>query len=478
MSVRTVVAAVAMGLGIAFCYQAAQSAPAKDDDAELYRLFVDAVEHIDRSYVKKTDRRELIEAAINGMLDSLDPYSNFIGPSDLKSFNRATTGKFGGIGVQIGPKEKNDDFLSVISPLVGTPAYEAGVIAGDRITKVNGQSVKGLTQSDVIDRLTGPPGSSVTITVLHRPFKGEPLDVKLTRATISAESVQGAEHLPNDRWDFMIDKKDKIAYIRVSSFMQNTREDLEKTLKELLKEGMKGLILDLRYNPGGLLSSAIEVSDLFISDGTIVSTKGRNTEDKVYLAKRDNTLPDFPMVILVNGFSASASEVVSACLQDHKRAVIIGERSYGKGSVQNVIELEGGSSALKLTTAGYTRPNGHNIHKFKDSKDTDEWGVKPDSGFEVKFAPEDHRSYHVWRMARDRVQGKANAVAKALEDAKKAADKEPKDKDAKDTKDKTPLPGDKEEIAKFDDRQLAKGLDYLRTTIEKGQTKIAEAPKN
>lgn len=502
MSLRHAAWGLLVGAAVAIGWQAAQSAPVQDEEAELYRLFVDALEHIDRSYVKPVNRRELIESAINGMLEGLDPYSNFIPPTELKSFNRATVGKFGGIGVQIGPKEKNDEYLSVISPLVGTPAYEAGVIAGDRILKVNGESVKGMTQSEVVERLTGPPGTAVTITVLHKPYKGEPRDIELKRDTISTESVQGDRHDEEDRWEYMLDPQAKIAYIRITSFTQSTKDDLERVLQQLLKEGMKGLVLDLRYNPGGLLSSAIEVADLFVDEGTIVSTRGRNTEDKVYVAKKDGTLPDFPMVVLVNGYSASASEVVSACLQDHKRAIVLGERTYGKGSVQNVIELEGGSSALKLTTAGYTRPNGHNIHKFKDSKETDEWGVKPDSGFEVKFSPEEHRNFHLWRMARDRVEGKAAIVKKVAEDTAKAekeakeaakaaeAKKEaakpekkdaPKAKDAAKDEAKADEKGEKAEppevVKDFEDRQLQKALEYLRGKIDAKPANVANAAK-
>ncbi len=203
----------------------------------------------------------------------------------------------------------------------------------------------------------------------------------------------------DDAWDFMLDHDKHIGYIRISAFSRDTAQDVKKALVELQKEGMKGLIVDLRFNPGGLLNSAIEVSDLFISDGRIVSTKGRNTAERTWNAEKEGTFDGFPMVVLVNHYSASASEILSACLQDHKRAVVIGERTWGKGSVQNVIELEGGKSALKLTTASYIRPSGKNIHRFPDSKEGDEWGVMPDAGFELSL-----NARQTERLVRDRRQ--------------------------------------------------------------------------
>lgn len=460
---------IVVAIGSVACWQAAQSAPQKDEDAELYRLFVDALEHVDRSYVKTVNRRELVEAAINGMLENLDPYSNFYGEKEAKQFDRQTKGKFGGIGVQIGLKEKDETFLTVISPLVGTPAYEAGLLAGDRITHVNGESVKGLSQSDVVDRLTGPAGSEVKLTVSHPPYTSE-FEVTLIRATINMESVLGDQHGKDDQWDFMLDKENKIAYIRISSFFETTKDELEKAIGQAMKEGMKGLIIDLRFNPGGLLSAAIGVSDLFVSEGRIVSTEGRNTEPRRYDAEKEGTLPDFPLAILVNHYSASASEIVSACLQDHGRAVVIGERTWGKGSVQNVISLEDGNSVLKLTTASYQRPSGHNIHRFKDSSEKDEWGVKPDPGFEVKLTPAEERAYLIYRQERDRVLGKPTELKKNREAFEKYQAEQKKIADAK--KKASEKDGEKTEPAKpFVDLQLNRALAYLR---EKTGAKPAE----
>jgi carboxyl-terminal processing protease len=447
---------VLIAIGSAVCWRVAQSAPVKDEDAELYRLFVDVVESVDRSYVREVDRRKLIEAAINGLLESLDSHSAFITRENLTRFERETTGKFGGIGVHIGEKLRPEEFLQVIGPLYGTPAYRAGIIANDRILKVNGESVKGLSQQDVIDRISGPPGSEVTLTIQHAPHQNPPVDVKLIREIIKIDTVHGDHRRPDDRWDFFVGQGSGVAYVRVTGFSQETPGDLERTLRQLLTDGMKGLVLDLRYNPGGLLSSAVEVADLFIADGQIVLTKGRNTVEKPFEAKQAGTLPSFPMVILVNEFSASATEIVAACLQDHKRALVVGERTFGKGSVQNVIELEGGHSAIKLTTAAYRRPNGKNIHRFPDSRD---WGVQPNPGYEIKFAPADHKAYFEWRRERDLLHGRSADGKPAAQIDKKDAEKPPEKTAA---------------AASFKDRQLEKAIDYLSEQLKKSGEKIAQ----
>jgi carboxyl-terminal processing protease len=211
------------------------------------------------------------------------------------------------------------------------------------------------------------------------------------------ETVFGARRLDDHLWNFMIDDQKKIGYIRIATFSRHTAEDVRSALVQLTGQGMKGLILDLRFDPGGLLSTAIEVADFFLSKGTIVSTSGRNAQQRTWLASQPGTYEGFEMAVLVNGYSASASEIVAACLQDHGRAVVIGERSWGKGSVQNIIELEGGRSALKLTTAGYQRPSGKNIHRAEGAGPEQDWGVRPNEGFEVSLTRSEARrllEYH------------------------------------------------------------------------------------
>ncbi len=449
---------------VLIAWQAAQSETVKSDDAELYRLFVDALEHVDRNYVKEVNRRELIENAINGMLEELDPYSNFIPPTEFKQFNQATTGKFGGVGIQVRPKKQADSYLEVLSPVVGTPAYEAGILADDRIISVNGKNVEGMTQNEVVENLTGEPGTEVKVTVKHAPYEEDPVEITLTRALINIQSVLGEGHQPDDSWNYFIDEEKKIAYLRITSFVQETASELKRAIERIQGQGAKGIIIDLRDNPGGLLTAAIEVCDLFLKEGVIVSTKGRNTQDKSYTATPDEVLNGVPMAILVNKWSASASEIVSACLQDHQRAVVIGERSFGKGSVQNVIELDDGKSALKLTTASYRRPSGKNIHRFKDSKEEDDWGVKPNDGFIIPISEEAHRAYLLQRAKKDRVRGKkadgSHPEIKSIEKPEEAEKQQ-----------QTPPPADQPKptqepaAAENPDSQLAKAVEYIKEKI-------------
>ena len=401
---------------------AAPAAAAPDDDYyELMKVFVDSFEQIERNYVKEVDRRELVEAAVRGMMEKLDPYSNYISPDDLSRFNAVVEQEFGGIGIQVSvdPQTRR---LTVMTPLPGTPAYRAGMRAGDQIIEIEGKSTEGFSLEDAVKMLKGKAGDAVTIGILH---SGAPKVEQMTivREIIHISTVLGDTYNADDSWNFMLDADKKIGYIRLTAFSRNSTHELEDALTRLRNLGMKALVLDLRFNPGGLLSAATEISDLFIEEGKIVSTKGRNTEERVWNAKKSGSFADFPMVVLVNRYSASASEIVSACLQDHKRALILGERTWGKGSVQNVIELEGGKSALKLTTASYHRPSGKNIHKFPGAKDSDEWGVMPDTDYRIDFSNEELQNYLEYRRDRDvlskgpppKSEFKDRQVAKALE---------------------------------------------------------------
>lgn len=371
-------------------------------DAEYYELlktFAETYEQIDRNYVKDVDRKELMEAAIQGMLQKLDRYSNYIPPEQLTQFNESMQQEFGGIGIQVDIDDKTGRLI-VISPLPGTPAFRGGVKAGDLIMEIEGKSTEGFTIRDAQDILKGRPGEAVSIGVLHKGDE-EITTVPLVRELIKMQTVLGYQYKDDASWDFMLDKENKVGFIRLTHFSNHTADELRKALDDLKEEGAKALILDLRFNPGGLLTQAIEISDMFVEEGTIVSTKGRNSPDRSWSAHKEGTYEQIPMAVLINRYSASASEILSACLQDHERATIIGERSWGKGSVQNVIPLDGEKSALKLTTASYHRPSGKNIHRFKGAKKEDEWGVMPNEHFKHQMTPKEIQDYFEDRRSRD-----------------------------------------------------------------------------
>lgn len=418
--------------------QADEQAPI--DDYELMRIFVDSFQEIDKNYVKEVDRRRLIEAAVRGMLSELDEYSDYISPDHLEHFTETISQEFGGIGIRV-RLDRQERMIEVMTPLPGSPAYEAGIQAGDRIIEIDGRPVKDFPVdgelNEAVKMLRGKPGEPVEI-VIRRGDSESTENVTLTRDVIQLDTVMGYEFNGQGEWDFFIDDEQKIAYLRLTHFTKRSASELRQALRDLKKKGMQALVLDLRFNPGGLLQAAVDISDLFIEEGVIVSTDGRSTQPRKWAAKSFGTFTGFPMAVLVNRYSASASEIVSACLQDHERAVIVGERSWGKGSVQNVIELEQGKSALKLTTASYHRPSGKKIHRFPDSKESDEWGVMPDEGFDIRFSREELRDYQRDRQERDTLGRKG------------------------------------EEATDFVDRQLQAALKYLRDEMTQPEERAAD----
>ena len=331
-----------------------------DKPASVYQqldLFGDIFERIRADYVEPVDEKKLIEAAINGMLTSLDPHSSYLPPDDYDDMRVQTRGTFGGLGIEVTQEE---GFIKVVSPMDGTPAAEAGIESGDFITQVDGESLMGLTLDQAVEKMRGPVGSELTITIV-REGTTEPFDVTLTRDTIKLTAVKGR-------------LEGKTAVLRITTFNDQTYPNLEDSLKKAVDEAggmdkINGVVLDLRNNPGGLLTQAIKVSDAFLDKGEIVSTRGRNPEDSErYNATAGDLAEGKPIVVLINGGSASASEIVTGALQDHHRAVVVGTKSFGKGSVQTIMPIQG-DGAMRLTTARYYTPSGRSIQAL---------GIAPD----------------------------------------------------------------------------------------------------
>lgn len=367
------------------------------EDFELMRLFAEAYEQIDLSYVKDVDRRELVESAIQGMATHLDPYSSYIAPQDVRQFDKYIDQEFGGIGIHVSAVGGK---LEIVSTLPGSPAFRAGLKAGDEIVEVDGQPTKGLTHAALSDRLTGPPGRPVDLGITRT---GSPSAEQFTvvREIIQIPTVLGYYRNGDHTWNYMLDDASKIGYLRISHFSKNTSEDLRHTMDALVEAGVKGVVLDVRSNPGGLLKAAIEISDMFLESGMIVSVKGRTVPERSWKANRGLEFSNLPVVVLVNRYSASASEILSAALQDNQRAIVVGERTFGKGSVQTVLRLESGKSLLKLTTAGYFRPSGVNIHRTEGMTPDQDWGVKPDPGHEHIMSKEELKKWLAAREAAD-----------------------------------------------------------------------------
>jgi len=348
----------------------------------------------------------LVSEYADGAFAELDPFTSMIWPSDIAEFNKATQGEFSGVGIQI--QSDDDGSLKVVSPIEDSPAYKAGIKAGDVITHINGKNAKGITTTQAVKSITGPPGTTVLLSIRSPDLTVK--DYTLRRETIKVASIKGWLHLPGGGWDYFVDHDQKIAYMRLTNFTRTTGDELDKAVDELKTKGAKAIILDLRYNPGGLLTAATDVSDKFLHDGVIVSTRAdRATPNQptVATAHPDGGETDMPLVVLVNQYSASASEIVSGALKDQHRAIIVGERTFGKGSVQMLFPLSSKSAYLKLTTSHYYLPSGKCIHREENST---EWGVDPD--VKVEMTPEQMRGAIDARQDLDILRD-ADDVAKA-----------------------------------------------------------------
>ncbi len=316
----------------------------------LLELFGDVFDKVKRDYVEEVDDKELIESAINGMLTSLDPHSSYLNEKAFDEMRIQTRGEFGGLGIEV---TMENGLVKVVSPIDDTPAFKAGMKAGDYISRIDGEPVMGSTLNESVEKMRGKPGTEIDLTVL-REGESEPLQITIVRDVITIKSVRARS-------------EGNVAYLRITSFSEQTARSLRKEFKSIVKglaedESLAGVVLDLRNNPGGLLDQAIEVSDLFLTQGEIVSTGGRVSDsNKRFHASPGDMASGKPLVVLINGGSASASEIVAGAIQDHKRGIVMGTKSFGKGSVQTVIPLTTSSGAMRLTTSRYYTPSGRSI---------------------------------------------------------------------------------------------------------------------
>lgn len=389
------------------CYERA-------DHNRYGHYFAEVFQHVDRSYVEPVDEQALFEGAVEGMLKRLDEYSSFISRREAGQFKDLLDGRFGGIGIEVS-LDRASGRLTVLSPLIGSPAYAAGIRAGDKIVAIDGEGTDGFTLEDAVKRLRGPIGDRVTLRV-RREGRAKPIDFVLTRAEINVASVVG-DVRKDGAWSYWLPGQNKIGYLRVNQFGKKTFEELSAALDILSDQKARGVIIDLRNNPGGLLDSAKDCSELFLPEGkTIVTTRGRGgLVRETYRVDDAGDYQELPLVVIVNHYTASAAEIMAAALQDYHRAAIVGVRTWGKGTVQDVIPVEGGRSVLKLTIATYWRPSMKNIHRFRDSKETDEWGVKPDPGLEVPQTDKQLEKWMEYRHKRDVVQPQSISTPPDLE---------------------------------------------------------------
>lgn len=407
------------------------------------KIFGDVLSVVQSNYVEEPSVDDLIEGSIKGMLQTLDPHSSYMTPDMFKQMEVETKGQFGGLGIEIGVK---DGILTVIAPIEDTPAYRAGLQAGDKIVRIEGESTREMTVVDAVKKLRGEPGTSVTIWVVREGF-AEPKPYKITRDVIKIKSVK-SKSLGGG-----------IGYVKLNQFQADTDTELEKALQALRKEkeGLKGLVLDLRNNPGGLLDQAVKVADKFVESGLIVYTDGRVESQKFkYAAHKDGTYTGFPIVVIVNAGSASASEIVAGALQDHGRAVLLGTPTFGKGSVQTILPMEDGS-ALRLTTARYFTPNGTSIQAK---------GITPDILIgDGKEPPEGHlgpmRERDIERHLRGEDE-KDGSVPETTPPAREMQLKEEKPEGTKENGAPDAAAGDEGPKGEAADSQLDRAVDLLK----------------
>ncbi len=395
---RNLIVLLITGVITIFCYHKAESI-GRTQYGRMFSNFAQVMDEIEDGYVREVDRQQLFDTAMSEMVSSLDEHSNYYSAKELAALRENLDRHFSGIGIRV-YADPATNMLVISTPIVGSPGHKAGLAAGDTILAIDGVSTQDKTSSECSDLIRGEVGTTVTLTV--QPYgETESVDVVVERGDILIPSVEGDSYLPDGSWDFQLEQDPQIAYIRLNAFVDETLDSLSFVLTELRNRNVKGVVLDLRDNPGGKLEIAVAMCDLFLDSGMIVSTKGREGIRELYEASAAGTEPNYPMAVLINSDSASASEILAAALQDHGRAVVVGQRSYGKGSVQSVMELDNGDAALKLTIAEYQRPSGENIHRHPGDDENHDWGVRPDEGYEVELTPEEWALLRLQRQRQD-----------------------------------------------------------------------------
>lgn len=414
---------------------------AQRDDFAFFDPLIDVKTTLDRFYLEQPDEAALRDGAIQGMIETLDdPYTVYVPPQVKREFEKELTGEYVGIGAQI---QIRDGWLTIASPLEDSPAFRVGLMADDKVVKIDGESTFGLSDDQCVDRLTGEKGTTVTLTIER---KGEQFDVAIEREPIKTRSVKGFHRDPTDtqRWQSYIDPARKIVYLRLTQFTPNCSAEVAEALRQAGAEkgDVKGLILDLRWNGGGVLQDAIAIADMFLKEGVIVSTKGRSHPEEVARAAEPGTLPEFPIAILVNAQSASASEVLAGALSENGRAIVVGTRTFGKGLVQTVRTLpNSGGAQLKITEQAYYLPSGRSLHRKGDSP---EWGVDPTDGFYLPITDEEVIEIFTVRRQEDILRSGASESEAEWADAATI-------------------------IEKLKDRQLASTLQAMQAKVDTGE---------
>ncbi|MFS4439363.1 S41 family peptidase [Paracoccaceae bacterium GXU_MW_L88] len=437
------------GLGVAATTQLAaplmaQEAEAARETYEQLDLFGEIFERVRGAYVEEVTDKELIEAAISGMLSSLDPHSGYLPPEDFEEMEEQTSGEFGGLGIEVTQEE---GMVKVIAPMEGTPAEQAGVEAGDFISHIDGESVLGLTLNEAVEKMRGPVGSDITVTLLREGE--EPFDVTITRDTISVQAVRSS-------------LEGEVVVLRINSFSEKTTPDLESELNARVEElggmeNVRGFVIDLRNNPGGLLEEAISVSDAFLDAGEIVSTRGRIPEQTDRWNAAEGDMADGkPIAVLINGGSASASEIVAGALQDHNRAVVVGTKSFGKGSVQTVMPV-GSESAMRLTTARYYTPSGRSIQAL---------GVSPDVIVEAPTRAE----VEAREAAEEEAENAPNLFIRSESDLRGALDNDSLTEDERTQLEEERTEREEAAERRAEDPQLATAVDIVNAMTTVGES--------